>query len=111
MDKLDQLFIRACKSKDPMTRLMSLRKRFYYVDSDNITHLIVKLADICDEYLSIKVIDVVEGINPRKGMFLLNDKPKDYNTRCLRFLVNKIRFSKTENFPGLTDPAMFRKAV
>lgn len=111
MDKIDQLFIRACKSKDPMVRLMSLRRRFYHVDPDSIIHLIVKLAGICDEYLSVKIIDVIEGASPHRMMFLQNEKPEDYNTRCLRFLIREIRLSKVDNFPGLMAPAIFRKAV
>jgi hypothetical protein len=35
MNAFDQLFIRACKSKNPFVRLQSLRRRFYCASNDS----------------------------------------------------------------------------
>ena len=105
MDKTTQLFIRACKAKNHYKRLKKLHRMFYLVIDKNVDiHLINILAKIVDTYIKPSVIETLDGID-YKTMFT---DERNYHTRCLDFLTAQIRFSKVDNFPGLTSPKMFR---
>jgi hypothetical protein len=60
MNKIDQLFIRACKSKSAYKRLKSIRKRFYISLNDDDIYITMKLAEICDKYLPVKATKILE---------------------------------------------------
>ena len=62
MTKIDQLFIRACKSKDPYKRLKSIRRRFYIRLNDDDKYITMKLAEICDTYIPVKSIKIFEDL-------------------------------------------------
>jgi hypothetical protein len=108
MDKLTQLFIRACKCKQPLVRLRSLHRRFYlhYDDEELATHTITyALADICDEYLPTPLARAIERVHPDRS---LNPLGESYIERWRSFLITRIRFSDIKQFPGLTKPAKMR---
>ena len=107
MNKIDQLFIRACKTNDPITRLRSIRKRFFLVGKVNDDmHIIHRLADICDKYAPMKISDVITKMS---DSYYWYEKVKpDAEQRCLNMLMSRIAFTKVSELNGLTAPAIFR---
>jgi len=110
MDNLDQLLIRACKSKEPEIRLRSVYRRFYLSTDDEIrvrVSLVAILARICDDNLTSTITEVITGLSPNRYN-ILNTKT-EYLDRTLSFLISKIRLAKTDDLQGLTPPAKFRR--
>jgi len=104
MTKIDQLFIRACKSKDPYKRLKSLRRHFYIHLNDDDKYITMKLAEICDTYLPVKSIKIFEELT---HPFLIHEAT--IQDKLFRIFLNNIRFAEITAFPGMRAPAMFRK--
>jgi len=104
MNKINQLFIRACKSKDPGKRLKSIRRRFYIRLHNDNKFILIKLAELCDEYSPIKGTKLIEELlHP----FVMRESSLE--DKLLHIYLNQIRFTEVKSFPGLTPPAMFRK--
>ena len=60
---------------------------------------------ICDQYCPVTAVKFMdEMLYP----FIYNDCPDI--TKFYHILVNHIRFSEAEKFPGLTPPLQFRKS-
>ena len=106
MDKLDMLFIRACKAKDPRKRLNSLYYRFFLVQNrtGNEPHILHKLAAICDRYDLIGVKELIYKLSPDSWMYV-NSENGD-----IRFdvLLSIVRLSNVAKFPDFISPAVFR---
>lgn len=106
MKKLDQLLVRACKSNDPDTRLRSVYRRFYLMQDDpevTTVALVNILSRIVDEYVPFtSCLTVLQEMAPSR---LYN---ATYNERALSLLMNRIRLSAKDRFPGMTTPARFR---
>ena len=107
MDNTTQLFIRACKSKNPEKRINSVYRRFYTHHSDADIHIINILSRICDMYLKLRVVDVISEISPEKAWLTCNGE-YNYNKACLSVLTSKIRLSEVKVFNGLSKPLMFK---
>lgn len=111
MRKLDQLFIRACKSKDPSTRVISVYRRFYLRGIHNEKpepHIVVILAKICDAFCPFTTVGIMQKLSPSNGW---EYSDVDFNSLCMKILISKIRFTDAVKFPGLTKPAFFRTKV
>ncbi len=108
MDKLHQLFIRACKSEKPMQRVMSVHRRFYcgYKDNSEANKLVVAgiLSELVDKY------------NPYESSYKLMSELFPYNddrtpqTKAFNAMVYRLRFMKKSEHGliGLTSPLRFR---
>lgn len=110
MNNLDQLLVRACKSKEPEIRLRSIYRRFYFSTDDEIrvrVSLVAILAKICDDNLTSTVTEVITGLSPNRYNQL--NVEIEYLDRALSFLISKIRLTRIDEFDGLTPPAKFRK--
>jgi len=109
MHKVEQLVIRACKSKDPNTRLRRVYDRFYLRSaSDNLYRdaMVHVLANICDKHLDLTVIEVISGCQ-KDRLFPRADQPS-FEERALNYLISKVRFTEVIKFEGLTHPIHFR---
>lgn len=108
MTKIHQLIIRACKSQNPQRRLRSVYRRFYgKFDYDTESkYLPVIVCEVVDEYLKPTVFNVIKGISCWDYIPEFNSL--GYNQKVLRYLVDLIRYSDVEKFPGLTRAAKFR---
>lgn len=95
MNKLENLFIRACKSHDPVKRLNTLYKRFYITDP-NPMYINNILVTIVDKYHLASVKSVLEYFNPRNPFGQVS---ADYDTKTLNYLVNTIALSHITKFP------------
>lgn len=109
MDTTEQLFIRACKSREPYKRVANVYRHFYLsynIDNGAIAHI---LMDIAEKYIEIKLPRVLNRLNPNTFDLVPYNIDDDYWTKCVKILISEIRFSSVDKFPGLTIPAMFRK--
>jgi len=109
MEKLTQLFIRACKSRNPQVRVRSVYRRFYGDYSNPEVHIMGILAAICDEFLELKVLDIISEMNPDNAWKY--GKSDSYESAVIKFLTSKIRLSEVSRFEGLQAPLMFRRAA
>lgn len=111
MRKVTQLWIRACKSRNPRKRVDTLYKRFYYVDNDynNIRKGIISiLSQIHDKYCKIDTLKMIDAVSKDGLYWRFSSKPYDYHEAVLEYLISKIRLSEKDRFPGLTPPRKFR---
>lgn len=111
MTSIEQLFIRACKSYHPKTRLASVYRRFYGEYSNSTFHIAGILASICDKYITIKAADFIDALNP--GIVWKYD-PKEnlqHFEIAMNFMVSQIRHTKASDLKGLTPPLRFRRAA
>ena len=70
LNKIDLLFIRACKSKDPIKRVYSVYSRFYYKNTEAEQHIIHILAKIYNKYLSADLLTLIEEFNPNNPIYI-----------------------------------------
>lgn len=107
MTNLENLFIRACKSLKPETRLNSIVSRFYLRDSDkekNKYFLIGLLSEIIDNYFDFELFKILNEVNDKMICYKF-----EYKDAMLRTLINVIRFKDKEKLPdGYRIPAVFR---
>lgn len=109
MKKLDQLFIRACKSYDPYKRIRSVYKRFYAIDVPEDHHIAGVLSEVFERNCLIKISDIYWDFHPDNQFSILNDGDQPYAEKFIRYFISKIRYKNTSNFPGLTSPARYKK--
>lgn len=105
MKNLDQLFIRACKSKNARTRLKSVYNRFYFgkciVHQEPFINTI--LLDLAQKLYPITPSKLYSGMMDEA--FFSNN---DYHSNILSVMINHFRFAEKTNLEGLTTPAFFR---
>ena len=105
MDKLKQLFIRACKSNDPHKRLTSIYRRFYLMAvPDPKPYISAILLGIVEEHNLMTVRELAYALSPYRFTGLLRNKDIIYEDLLLSVLVSKIRLTAVKDFPGLTIP-------
>lgn len=108
MNKLHQLFIRACKSKNPNRRILSVYRRYYVrygMYEDHRADIMNILVAVVDTYTKMTVANVIDRLNPDHGFL---DKDMIYIDRVIEMCISKIRFTNTEDLVGLTAPCKFR---
>jgi len=65
MNKLDMLYIRACRTWDPVKRLESIRRRFYYTPKrDWDFYNSVELGELVDKYNIMSIQDLQRALHP-----------------------------------------------
>lgn len=106
MTKIDMLFVRACKSKNPINRIYKIHKKFYCLGSDS-----------CQNKRAVIGIlsDIIEGSNPLKtleGIQLALDMNSvncvDFNDKMIEKLSSRICNTKVSNFDGFITPCSFK---
>ena len=108
MNKLDMLYVRACKSENPQERLKTLYGRFYALSrhDDIEDYIINNLCRICEEYDLLTLSDYVNSMRPHNVWKYKND---DDDNPTLWVLINAIRYTAKDEFPGLISPSRFAK--
>lgn len=103
--KTEMLLIRACKSRDPQKRLVSVYRRFYY--NGNMTEIQVNNALIC--ILGGLPESCIPKVSPAKvyeklieemnygAMWKENNKHLSYY--MLTYMVDLIRYRQRDHFP------------
>jgi len=110
MSKVDSLLIRACKSEDPIKRLESVYKRFYFHDHKYFhSAMVVILAGIIQKQeLKYNLLTVLSDIDPNN----LTNKmfgTVDYNEAVLNSIIHIIRFQEVKNFTNVQWPSRRHK--
>lgn len=106
MTPTENLFIRACKTRDPYKRVRSVYRRFYgrYDGQETDKALTAILARLCDKYNPFETADLLTKISP--GNFFPEMRWRD---RVLGVLIDRIRYTRTGAFPGLRAPTQFSR--
>ena len=109
MDKIEQLWIRACKSKQPYKRVLTLHRRFYGAYADNelankvaITGLLVPLVD---KYVPMTAFELISKMQHN---YFFDQKEECIKTKSFEVVVDQIRRSKVSCFEGLTPRVKFK---
>lgn len=110
MDNMTQLWIRACKSKDPMKRLESLVRRYYGTNVDTVDGLVEdlichNLVEVCEYFLPIKPSTIIKEFNSLDS-FRYPDMTD--NGKFLKVHLDHIRQHKVKNLEGLRTPLRFK---
>lgn len=111
MHKTQQLLIRACKSKNPYTRLHSVYRRFYLpvTEAEANFHIAGLLTSLCEAYVKPNTASLVSDLNPNNWSRVGVDDPEDYWQVVVRVMASRLRLAARSAFPGLTPPAAFRR--
>lgn len=104
MTKLDMLWVRACKSKNPQRRLQSVYRRFYLCGEPEVEDLAGILCDLVDKYLDLPLHNVIDGLNPNHPYYMEHT----YHEQVLAFFTSKLRLSPSSCYKGYIAPRRFR---
>lgn len=111
MKNLDQLFIRACKSREPLVRVNSVYRRFYLSqggEDENVIAICNVLIYLIDRHCRGSWHLLIEELGPSKDWMYPPDLT--YHARVLRIVISRIRLSHVKVFDGCRHPAVFRNA-
>lgn len=114
VDKIELLFIRACKSYDSHKRVHSVYNRFYYygaaVDYAHVSNI---LLSICKKYDLITLEKMVDGLNPANAWkYGLDDgEGVSYHRQLCNFLISEIRLTEVSKLPEYIAPSKFKRAL
>lgn len=102
--KMDQLWIRACKSKDPLIRIHSVYQRFYCNASvdDAVPFIAGILVDVCDRLCPISLSRIINALSPSGTVH------GRYYEKVVVCLMNHIRYTEKEKLPFLIVPKHMR---
>ena len=110
MDKIEQLWICACKSKNPYKRVLTLHKRFYGAYEDNelankvaVTGLLVQ---IVDKYVPMTASELIGKL--QHTYFFGKGVEECIRNKSFEVMISRIRLSRAECFEGLIPPLRFR---
>jgi len=102
MDNLTSLIIRGCKSKDPIQRLESIYKRFYYNDRTKTMECFTsQLASICDNYEITTIERIISKIYHELDMDTMFNEPcgmQSIQSTIYWALINSIRYASNDVF-------------
>lgn len=106
MDKIDILFIRACKSRNPIGRIHKLHKKFYCLGSDipqNKRAMIGILTDIIEASNPFTTLDSVQ-----LALDMNRVERVDFNDKMIEKLSSRICNTKVSKFNGFIVPRSFK---
>jgi hypothetical protein len=109
MEKVDQLFVRACKSGGGLKRVRGVYRRFYLNYHNVDFHIAGILSRLVDKYLDLDSSDFIDGLNPASAWKYGISTEDEYHTKVVKFLISQIRCAEKHRFPGIIAPAVFRK--
>lgn len=108
---LENLIVRACKSRNSKRRLHSVLTRFYWIPRDmpfDVKYSRVVLSNICEKYDLITLSKFVSDYISRENMsHLFGDNSDD--DLVTEILISSIRLSPIAKFPGYRAPLYFRR--
>lgn len=96
MDKLDILFIRACKSRDAETRLRSVVRRFYLTTANPVQILQDKLSEICKEVGLMDLPTFIAEMQNRKQSLAYFNYEFRFDDCVVDVLITAIRFASAD---------------
>lgn len=114
MDKTELLIIRACKSLDPETRLVSVYKRKYGNYDGKDCYIAMILENICEKFDLVKTSDLLRDLHPdNQWKFNITDSITNINYWSLvkRILTSLIRLTPIDKFDGFISPIRFKRDI
>ncbi len=108
MTKTEQLFIRACKARKPLTRVESVYRRFYLERDDPHPHIAIILARLCDKFSPFTTTNFITELSPGNN-WRYGGEDDSFELQCIHRLVSKLRFTEATKLVGMTVPLAFRK--
>lgn len=102
MNKLDMLWIRACKSENPEQRVRTLYRRFYtnlgneHAEKQIISEL---LTNVVEKYCSYKLSYLLADINPKNMRWIMHTHVPSYYERVFDTMINYIRLTRIDELP------------
>ena len=120
LTKSDMLFIRACKTLDPMTRLFTLRNRLYLREDDvaqATAHIGTILIDLCEKLNLISLGRLVTEMRDVNSKLAMSHRIsgteaipyKDVNGCILGASMYAIRFASSKELANFVPMKRFRK--
>ena len=109
---LENLIVRACKSKNSKRRLRSVITKFYWIPRDmpfDVRYSRVVLSNICEKYGLITLSKFVGEYISREHMNHLLSSNSD-DDLITEILISSIKLSPITKFPGYRAPLYFRKS-
>lgn len=110
METFDNLIVRACKSKKPITRLKSILRRTYLSDDYGI--MVYVLSKTCDKYVLFdgieNYISSFHSTFTTFGKQCTNLSMEDIRFIEINTMISKIRLSPVDKFPGYIAPSKFK---
>lgn len=103
MTKLDMLWVRACKSKNPQKRLRSVYRRL----QPNIACSNYEIANILAGIVMMYGVSTFTAIKNGLRMRLIAC-PTRQSDETLTFFMNKLKYTNAEYFTGYIAPRRFR---
>lgn len=107
MDAIDNLIVRACKSKG-YERLVSIRRRFYLAGDADDDHILSMLQDVVSEYNLMtdrELRETLTYLNPDHWRYY---KELSYTRNLIEHYITLIKFKKVKNFEGFRKSRKFR---
>ena len=119
MNKYEMLLVRACKSKEPFTRIQSLYKRKYLVFDQYYDQyydiMINDLSDLCDKYNLCTINKYNKELNNiilRELYFTTNNYGSlnfnEVKKLQLMTLISIIRYISVDKFDNFIPPKKFK---
>ena len=109
MDNVTALFIRACKSLNPETRVRSVYRRFYGSTEPCNAQLAYLLCEIVQEYKLISTTGLIARLDPAHVYFYSNPYvPVEYADRCLIVMRSILRFASIDQIPDYPVARRYR---
>lgn len=108
MDKIEILFVRACKSENTLERIKSVYRRFYYSEykSEPVACILTRIAS---KYDLIRLRELIQDLDPQNSWEFGYNEDTPYYERVVAIMASTIRLANVDKFPGYRVPAMFRK--
>lgn len=99
---LTQLYIRACKSRDPQKRLRSIYRRFYFSVPDLQDAVVAHaLTEIVEEYELIRISKLIKVLDPANDWSYSGDDPSSHWNRIMTAMWSAIRYTSREELPDI----------
>lgn len=112
LTKTELLFIRACKSKNPMKRVQSVYKKQYGLIEVEKEGLATVLASIIEKQCPMSISELIRKANPNEVTWWhFKEDEKTYFDRVLLSLVSHMRGTAVNIFNGYVSPAKMRNAT
>lgn len=109
MDNITKLWIRACKSLDPETRVNSVYRRFYCAEDGRNRDIAIAmiLSQIVDEVSAIPCGDMISMLHP--DHYLYGRSCHFKQSRAV--MESRLRMTNAKKIKGWTTPAKFRSKL
>lgn len=102
MDNLQNLFIRAAKSKNPEKRIRSIMRRFYLNDNPSVRHIRMIYGKICDENDLISLPRFLGEFENKERMDHLMETYDDsyyFGDRIATILIDCVGLCRVDRLP------------